>query len=296
MNGKKTDEIELIYDINQSERYDKIISIELLSELEKWKKKNKTFYNRLVKESWDTQVRLNGIYFDHRTYKFHINLSKMKYLYYVAIQNQLGNLQNTTIRQSFFDNAIRGLLKNQELKLPTPFAIHMSIISSDGKSLLRKRTNYTELYPSAWEAGIGEFMHGPSTTKFPHFDENNKPSLYLYLKNAVAEELNYYKAQEEDFKIYGFAIESQTLSPKMIVVYNANIKMESLIKLAENAEDRSPSLHAVNLNSNEIKSLFTNPKFESWGPTSKLALTLALIQHQKKNYSRSEILNELGDF
>src|SRR5207237_3398663 len=85
----------------------------------------------------------------------------------------------------------------------------LAVVSQDGYLLLRRRSSDTELYPSAWEAGIGEFMHGPENTpdpeyksgprhsQFPHFTENGLPDLFLFLKNAVAEELGYHEAQQE---------------------------------------------------------------------------------------------------
>src|SRR5205085_8474429 len=133
--------------------------------------------------------------------------------------------------------------------------------------------------PSAWEAGIGEFMHGPENTpdpeyesgprhtQFPHFTENGLPDLFLFLKNAVAEELGYHEAQQENFCLYGFAVEYETLAPKLLVVYHANCTIATLLESAKKAKDRARELSSLELTPRAIAKACSSSRYSSWGPT-----------------------------
>lgn len=294
--GKLVKNINLIYKPlkNFKQRFDDTIIPEIANEVKKWTQRFPQKSKKLHAEPWTWQVRLESIEYDHRTYKFNIITSEMKFLYYLAIQARLGTAELKELRDITFENALKGLELQKPLLLPSPLAIHIAIISSDGKALLRQRTSFTELYPSAWEAGIGEFMHGPATKYFPHFNESGNPDLFLYLKNAIAEELNYHDAKEDNFRIYGFALEYLTLCPKMLVVYESEVEMVELIKDAANADDSSPQLVLIDLNVKSICEAFKSHKYPTWGPTSKLALTLALLQSKSKIQDKRDILDEIS--
>ncbi len=77
-----------------------------------------------------------------------------------------------------------------------------------------------------------EYQSGPDHSHFPHFTENGLPDLFLFLKNAVAEELGYHEARQENFRLYGFAVEYETLAPKLLVVYNADCTIATLLESA----------------------------------------------------------------
>jgi len=195
----------------------------------------------------------------------------------VAIQAQLGESENMSLRERTFRNALMGLREREILELPSQFAVHIAVVSCDGKVLLRQRVVNTPLYPEAWEAGVGEFMHGPEhKTKFPHFVENGNPNLSLYLKNAVAEELIYSEAKPDDFRLRGFAVEYLTLAPKLLVVYKSDAPMEILLEGARHAKDSTPTVSAVRLTPRGIAQALH--EYKKWGPTSKLAMMLALTQ------------------
>ncbi|MBV9688911.1 MAG: hypothetical protein JO202_04285 [Ktedonobacteraceae bacterium] len=235
-------------------------------------------------------IRLEKAQWSHSAYKYFVLLSPSRYLIYVAIHPHLWKGQLKTLREAHFDNALNGLRNGTSLELPSNFALHMAVVSQDGYLLLRRRASDTELYPSAWEAGIGEFMHGPEDTlgpeyevgpyhaQFPHFTENGLPDLFLFLKNAVAEELGYHKARQEDFRLYGFAVEYETLAPKLLGVYNADCTIATLLESAKKAKDRARELSRLELTPRALAEACSSSRYSSWGPTSKLAMLLALRQ------------------
>jgi hypothetical protein len=233
---------------------------------------------KLLKEPWGLQVRLEGSQFNHRAHAYEIHLTPTKFLFYSAIQRNLGNVEYRHLRESVFENALNGLCRGDVLLLPSTFAIHMCVVSSDGAAFLRRRTDLTDLYPLAWEAGIGEFMHGPFLSKFRHFTKDGQPSLFLYLRNAVAEELNYYGARVQDFRIYGFAAEYRTLAPKLMVVYFSDLTIARLMRRAPKSKDPAVALASVPLTVDGVGAAVVSPQFPDWGPTSKLGLLLALIE------------------
>jgi len=238
----------------------------------------------LLSEPWGLQVRLDSAQFNHRAQAYEIHLTPTKFLFYSAIQRNLGDIAYRDLRNFAFENALHGLGGGDFLILPSTFAIHMCVVSSDGMALLRRRSSLTtNLYPLAWEAGIGEFMHGPIATKFRHFTNDGRPSLSLYLRNAVAEELNYYGAQGRDFRIYGFAVEYRTLAPKLMVVYFSDKTIARLIRLAPKSKDPAVALASIPLTVDGVAAALVSEEFPEWGPTSKLGLLLALIERSGSN-------------
>jgi len=253
------------------------------------KKGNGARVARLEAEPVGLQVRLVGMRFAHEVaQRHHIELAPAKFLYYVAIQQNLWTEELHELRQLAFGNAMRGINEEAPLMLPSTFAIHMSAISSDQKALLRQRDK-TPLYPLAWEAGPGELMHGPEYTKteflhhrethehFPHFNDRGEPDLSLYLRNTVREELSYENAKDDDFWIHGMAVEWRTLAPKLIVHYQSDAPIGVLIEGAKRSPERPKAVSAIDLSVDGITKSFTDGRYPTWGPTSKLALLLALM-------------------
>lgn len=262
--------------------------------------KLKALRARLEEQAEAVQVRVQKMGWHHytqnmpkRTYKYVIWLAPTRYLYYDAIHANMGrDVQLRHLREKYFRNACVDLDKNVPLELPSDFALHTAVVSRDGYLLLRQRTNYTEHYPLAWEAGVGEFMHGPGAqgigdvdvvsdpgrSQLHHFRKNRTPSLSLFLKNAIAEELGYRKARQGDFRLYGFAVEHETLAPKLLAVYNADCTIDTLLRSAkgENVKDPARSLDKVELTPHAIAEAFSHPKYSSWEPKSKLVILLAL--------------------
>src|ERR1039458_1203927 len=84
-----------------------------------------------------------------------------------------------------------------------------------------------------------EFLHHEKTDKkFPHFNEQDEPDLSLYLRNTVREELSYEGARDDDFRIYGMAVEWRTLAPKLLVVYQSDAQIEVLVEGAKRSPER----------------------------------------------------------
>ena len=286
--GEEVSNIELVYD--STIQYESTLPDGMQQALDDWCRKNQTKCHEKKRDPVGALVRLEKAEWSHRAYKYFVWLSPSRYLTYVAIHPHLGKAQLRSLREAYFDNALNGLKNGETLALPSNFALHMAVVSQDGYLLLRRRASNTELYPSAWEAGIGEFMHGPEHTpdpeyesgpyhaQFPHFTENGLPDLFLFLKHAVAEELGYYEAQQENFHLYGFAVEYETLAPKLIVVYHADCTIATLLESAKNAKDRARELSSLELSLPAIAKACSSSRYSSWGPTSKLVMLLALKQ------------------
>ncbi len=286
--GEEVSDIELVY--NSRVHYESILPESMQQALDDWCKKNHTKCQEKKRDPVGTLVRLEKTEWSHRAYKHIVFLSPSRYLIYVATHPHLGKAQMRRIREARFDNALNGLKNGETLELPSNFALHMAVVSQDGYLLLRRRASDTELYPSAWEAGIGEFMHGPEhmsepeytsgpyPAQFPHFTENGLPDLFLFLKHAVAEELGYYEARQENFRLYGFAVEYETLAPKLIGVYHADCTIATLLESAKKAKDRARELSSLELTPHAIAKACSSAHYSSWGPTSKLVMLLALKQ------------------
>jgi hypothetical protein len=255
------------------------------------KKGNAKRVARLEVEPMGLQVRLVGMRFAHELgHRHQIDLAPAKFLDYIAIQQNLWAEQLHALRQEVFENALNGINDELPLMLPCTFAIHMAAISSDQEAVLRQR-HKTPIYTFAWEAGPGEMMHGPEYTKaeflhhgktgemFPHFNDQGEPDLSLYLRNTVGEELGYKGAKDDDFRIYGMAVEWRTLAPKLIVVYQSDAPIDVLVEGAKRSPERPKAVSSIDLSVEGITKSFTDKqKYPTWGPTSKLALLLALVQ------------------
>jgi transcriptional regulator with XRE-family HTH domain len=286
--GEEVSNIELIY--NDAIRYEHTLADNMCQALDDWCRKNQTQCIEKKRDPIGVQIRLEKVEWSHAAYKYFVLLSPSRYLLYVATHPHLGKAQFKPLREAHFNNALNGLKNGEPLELPSNFALHMAVVSQDGYLLLRRRASNTELYPSAWEAGIGEFMHGPvdmpgpeykcgpNHAQFPHFTDNGLPDLSLFLKNAVAEELGYHEARPEDFLLYGFAVEYETLAPKLLVVYHADCPITTLIEHARKARDRARELSSLALTPQTIAKACTSSRYTSWGPTSKLVMLLALRQ------------------
>ena len=313
--GAPVANVELKYD-NQVDGggYESAMPESVRQALDDWcaEKENQARAGELKREPTGLQVRLEKVEWHHSTlekaiathqFKHFIWLSPTRYLYYFAIHRRLGTRQLLWLREKHFAGAFSGLKERAFLALPCNFALHMAVVSQDNYLLLRRRlpSPITELYPSAWEAGIGEFMHGPvykrhaeypdgpSKDQFLHF-RNGTPDLLLFLKNAVAEELGYREARQKDFHLYGFAVEYETLAPKLLVVYTSDLSIDELTRKAERAADHARELDRVKLEPGAITAICS--RYTSWGPTSKLVMLLALkqeLEFQNKGTLHAEI-------
>ena len=251
---------------------------------------------KLQKEPYGLQVRVDAVNRDAEQ-NVNIDLSPTKYLYYKFIQARLGSPKYKSIREQFFNDALNDLCEEKISELPNQFALHMAIVSSDNKLLIRQRRgrNYTTLYPQAWEVGIGEFMHGPEKQLFKHFKDSVTPDIKLFLKQAVAEELNYFQAKTSDFGLYGFAIEYETLAPKLLVVYKSDLSIDAIKEGAMCAKDGARDVSDIDLSIDGVASICRkNEKYPYWGPTSRLVAVLSLLQFKTKNEKEvNDILKRL---
>ena len=286
--GEEVENVELAYDTRI--QYESTLPDDVRQALDDWCRKNQTKCHEKKRDPVGALVRLEKVEWSHRAYKYFVLLSPSRYLLCVAIHPHLGKELLRPLREVHFDNALESLKNGESLELPSNFALHMVVVSQDGYLLLRRRASDTELYPSAWEAGIGEFMHGPEDTpgpeyesgpyhaQFPHFTDNGLPNLFLFLKHAVAEELGYHEVRQENFRLYGFAVEYETLAPKLVVVYHADCTLATLLESAKKAKDRARELSSLELTPWAIAEACSSSHYASWGPTSKLVMLLALRQ------------------
>lgn len=285
----------LVYD-NDAPTYEDLMP-QLANSAFDWWRKDQTAKGKAARvaelegEPLGLQVRLVGMRFAHKFQGYQIDLAPAHFIHYVAIQQNLWAEELHQLRQSVFKNALRGISEDVPLMLPCTFAIHMAAISSDQQAILRQRDN-TPIYPLAWEAGAGELMHGPEYGKdkarhhdetdedFSHFNEQGNPDLSLYLRNTVKEELGYPNASDDDFSIYGMAIEWRTLAPKLIVVYQSDALKDVLVESAKHAPEKARDIQSIDLSVDGLAKAFTGREYPCWGPTSKVALLLALTQRE----------------
>jgi hypothetical protein len=246
------------------------------------------------KEGWGTQVRLESVkrVAQHgEPAHYRIGLSASRFLYYLAIQARLDRREREmlTLRNECFENSLTGIINGESLLLPSVFAIHMAVVMPDRKALLRLRPHNAPMFPDAWECTVGEMMHGPKYTgEYPHF-ENGKPNLDLFLKSAAAEELDYDDARTSEFRLYGFAAEYATLAPKLIVVFTCRGKAETLRMKAKSTltTDYGADAHVVDLTPEGVAAAIR--KYSRWGPTSKLAMMLALLETESSEKGKQKL-------
>ncbi len=311
--GERIANVELKYDDQpDASRYTSTLQDDFLQAIDDWGKVKPERYHELQEQAECVAVRIRKAkrfqYLGKSAvpeWKFCIWLEPTRYLYYVGIHTQLGKPQFRTLRQKYFSNALIGLEGGQPLDLPSNFALHVAVVSKDRHLLLRQRNRSVSNYPLAWEAGVGEFMHGPGPMNGPvpevrtdpghsvfrHFSEERIPDLYLFLKNAIAEELGYHEAQPGDFCLYGFAVEYQTLAPKLLAVYNSELTLDKLLRSANEKGVKDPArrLASIELTPFAIAEAFSNGKYPFWEPKSKLLVLLALKQDLETtgNYEQS---------
>ncbi len=318
--GKTIADISLTYVDKPPEGfYDTMMPEDIHNALDLWRKENPSRFEELESEPMGAQVRLESASWKHTNdWKHVMTLSPTKYLYYVAIQSRLGATRLKSrkgrsymysLRKKYFGEVKQHGDHINPMQLPNNFAVHLCVVSSDGHLLLRQRPSLkdTEIYPLAWEAGVGELMHGPvdikegssgfHKKKFPAFTPEGSPDMSLFLRNAIAEEVNYYDARSEDFLLFGYAVEFDMLSPRLIGVYTSDLDINALKQYAENAKDSPRTLDEVPLTLEGLASICT--KYTEWGPTSKLVMLLALRCDLKEKGLTDQVdeLDELlGDF
>ncbi len=300
--GERISNIEFRYDDQpNANRYTSTLQDDLLQVIDEWGKMHQERYNELKEEAECVAVRIRRARRLHYPannavplLKFCIWLEPTKYLYYVAIHPYLGKPEARSLRKKYFSNALLGLESDQPLELPSNSALHVVVVSRDRHLLLRQRIRSATNYPLAWEAGVGEFMHGPgpsgssdpeikadpTRSLFRHFSKERTPDLFFFLKNAIAEELGYRGARQGDFCLYGFAVEYQTLAPKLLAVYNSDRTIEELLRSAKSQEAKDPArdVSSIELTPRAIAEAFASTKYSSWEPKSKLLILLALKQ------------------
>ena len=243
-----------------------------------WQSRNRNKAKALQAEAWGMHARLERVHKEHSAgYNVVIDLSPMKYFYYLAVHQQLGKPEHRSVREAVFLSALDYLCDGATPILPCTFANHLAVISRDGKAILRERSQ-TELYPRCWEVGVGELLHGPAQhTDYPHCDAEGKPNLELFLKNTIREEFALDIARPEEFSLRGFAMEYSTLAPKLIGIYNSAADADELCDGALNAEDCATQSGSVDLNPDAITELLTDTEtYPVWTPLSRLALMLAM--------------------
>ncbi|MFC1815047.1 hypothetical protein ACFL0M_03690 [Thermodesulfobacteriota bacterium] len=312
--GYRPEEILLTYRDQESDRYDSHLPDDVLEFFEQWRRQqaqeNKHRLELWNSDEWGQQVRLETVSREHlihsrRQERVEILLSPHKYLYYVGIQQQLAVDRNDGLndarRKLYLDHfwdSVRELRYGNSLRLPAQYAIHMAVVSCDNYVLLRQRRSGMAIYPDAWEASIGEFMHGPLKEQFTHF-KDGKPSQSEFCRQAVAEEIGEDALPESDtFRLYGFATERLTLAPKMMVVHRSPLSIDDLEALAsEKGEglpnDPAQAVTRIKLSPTAIADAVTDrTELAEWGPTSKLALMLALTQGAS-DAERAAILKEV---
>ncbi|HZR41310.1 MAG TPA: toll/interleukin-1 receptor domain-containing protein [Ktedonobacteraceae bacterium] len=300
--GEKLTNVQLEYDDQpDASRYTSTLQDDLLRAVDAWSKERPERYHELQEQAECVAIRMvraRRLHYSGRSAvpqsKFCIWLEPARYTYYVGIHTQLGKTEFRALRQKYFRNALIDLESGQPLILPSNFALHVAVVSKDRHLLLRQRNRAVSNYPLAWEAGVGEFMHGPGPinglvpegktepgySAFRHFSKKRIPNLYFFLKNAIAEELGYRGAMPGNFRLYGFAVEYQTLAPKLLAVYHSDCTIEELLQSAggENVRDPARTLSSIALAPHAIVEAFSNTRYASWEPKAKLLILLALKQ------------------
>lgn len=295
--GKSPLDVELFYQttFKQYQRYDHTVgSIPLLLKtIGAWKDRKPDKWEELDAEPWGCQVRLESVMHIHGETRVRIVLSPSKFLFYPSIHEQLALPGLRQLRKLVFRNATQ--LK-PPLLLPSTFALHMGVISNDGYLLLRRRqTGELKPYAGAWEVGIGEFMHGPLTKAKKSDFPKGRPNLTAFLRRAVSEELKYNKSQAPDFRLYGFAVERETLAPKLLVLCRLAASIDELMDGAMLAEDPALSVAKVKLSPTAIARVVCDTdRFRTWGPTSKLTMMLAITADLTQS-ERSKVLRDVHD-
>jgi hypothetical protein len=292
--GVSIQNVELVYS-PVVEQDDPVVRKDIRTLIEKWQPHG-IDDPEILHESMGTQVSLRGLTQPHGTISKRLHLAPTNYLHYVAVHNALQGPDLLKLRNKCTENALGALDTGHPLLLPSHFAVHMAVMSADGRLILRQRQGNTAQFPSAWEASIGEFMHGTEYRgPFPHF-KDGKPDLSLFLKYAVLEELGYAGAKDADFTLSGFAVEHATLAPKLLVVYSSDAASDDLVRIGSDAGlvDGAKRVASVSLSDDGLAEAFAEgSRFAKWSPLSKLAAVVAFM-HGKPDAVRDSALVELA--
>jgi hypothetical protein len=292
--GRPINYFDVTYDARPGQYFDEKAHPMVSDAIALWAEENPTRYDELAAESWGQQVRLSRLTYDHEAFRYTLHLEPIKYLHYVSTHARLWSRQLASLRESAFTNAVDGIIRFEPLTLPSHFCIHMAILDRTGRALLRQRRFHAELFPGAWEVGMGEFMHGPAKALFPAFSADGRPSLDMFLRSSVAEETAYEGARAEDFRVYGLAVEYRTLAPKLLVIYRSDLEIHDIIDGARRAKDFCQDAGSVEVTPQGVAATFGDKEsYPSWGPTSKLILWLALLDQGTSERERGQISQDL---
>ena len=271
---------------NPNDNYESYMTEIMENAIENWRKENSEKYEGLVNEPCGLQVRLDRYSYIHSEHKHKIELIPTKYLYYVTLHARLWENRMRELRKYVFDDSLNFLYRQSRPRLPSHFALHMAIVSSDGKIIIRQRTGETELYSNAWESSIGEFMHGPKHPNSPDF-VGNEPSLKLFCKRAVKEEINYSYAKTDEFTLHGFGIEYRTLAPKLFVVFKSRENMTTLLKQGT-PEDAGQRMEGMELTPEIVGQQFSKRSGVLWTPSSRI-ITLIALESTAENQNDAKL-------
>jgi hypothetical protein len=245
-------------------------------------------------------ARLVRQQFNQETYDHTIHLGHAKFRHYLATHNSLTNNNShaRALRRSLFHRALKDIPEGKRCIWPSHFCLHMGIISSDNYAILRKRRQDAHMYPGRWEFGVGENMHGPDwpDERFIHFP-NRRPDMLAFSRGALFEETGSGDASPACFSVFGFAVEYESLAPKLILLHYSDRSHVELMKGMQDARrtaDWSPLADAVPLTPKAIAESVLSKQDEGWGPTSKLCMWLALMQGATNNDERASLNKELN--
>lgn len=267
--------------------------------LARWESKHGSFHEYNQAREDGLKVRLEGVTkaSGHgEPARYEIKISQSRFKEYAVIQARLDKRERELIelRNECFENALNGLKQGLNLMLPSIFAIHMAVVTKEKRVLFRRRPKDAPRFPGAWECSVGEMMHGPNYRgAFPHF-QDGRPSLDLFLRSALAEELGCRLDVAASFRLYGFAAEYVSLAPKLVVVCWCEGEAASLLKgaIKRRHEDTAIGADALELTVDGVCDALS--RFPSWGPTSKLALYLTLLETETSEEGKDHLAAELG--
>jgi hypothetical protein len=236
---------------------------------------------------------------------YRIELSDVPHLHYKVLHDGLADMTNPTLqklRAQSFKNALAFLDWNacpSRPRLPSHFALHMAIVTTDKKLLMRFRTGAKQ-FNNHWEISNGEFFNGPDYTGskkgcFPHCDANGNPDINMFLSEAVREEFGYAGAQPDQFTVWGFAVEQRTLAPKMTVLFESRLSKEEWERHIRTAAEAGKRHSFVDLSPTALAAKFRNQEYLPLTPLSKLSATYALANLYVDYEDKRAALQELHD-
>lgn len=224
-----------------------------------------------------------------------IQLSDILHVYYKAIHQELQNGDLKALRKESFANAIEFIPQELISLLPSHFALHFGVITSDNKIMFRYRSARARIFPNSWEVSGGEIFNGPdyevdANHRFPHC-ENGRPSITLFLKNSIYEEYGFPDSDPKDFTLLGFGMEYRSLAPKLLVRYRAPFESAALIEnYLPSASDKGKP-QSVELTPEGLALAFA--KYTPLTPLSKLTAVSALTAKEPENGGKCRLLQDL---